>query len=245
MQYYYTGSNYDKIYKHVRFDIPFWINRAKEFGGPILELACGTGRVAVELAKENYEVVGLDMEESMLVTARMNARKENAVAEFIQSDMCNFKLNRKFSLIFIAISSISHLLDLGSLEKCLRCVRNHLKPEGKFILDVFNLDYDYLLKSEIERFPHAEYTDDSGDRVVITTTNTYDRKLQLLTSKYYYTFMDGKEMVEELNLRVYYPQEMKAVLKYNGFIIDRIYGNYSEEEMDSKSPYQIMVCSMK
>ena len=70
---------YDSIYSYVREDIPFYVEAAKDAGGPVLELGCGTGRVTIPIAEAGVDVVGLDSSEAMLDAA--SRKLERGVAE--------------------------------------------------------------------------------------------------------------------------------------------------------------------
>ena len=61
---------YDTVYTYLRDDIPFYVDAAKRYGGPVLELGCGTGRVTVPIAEAGVEIVGLDISQAMLDVAR-------------------------------------------------------------------------------------------------------------------------------------------------------------------------------
>src|SRR5262252_8922282 len=79
----------------------FYLEEAQK-GGPVLELACGSGRLTIPIAKSGVDITGADLSPTMLATARDKAAAAGAKIEFIQSDMCDFALPKRFSLIFIA-----------------------------------------------------------------------------------------------------------------------------------------------
>jgi 2-polyprenyl-3-methyl-5-hydroxy-6-metoxy-1,4-benzoquinol methylase len=62
--FYFNGAHYDAMSNTE--DIPFWIHQAQTYGDPILELAVGTGRIAIPLAKEGFSITGIDMSDSMM-----------------------------------------------------------------------------------------------------------------------------------------------------------------------------------
>jgi hypothetical protein len=93
----------------------------------------------------------------------------------------------------------------------------------------------------------AEYSDPDGrGKVVVTENNTYDTATQLNRVKWYYK-IGGRptESIKELNMRIYYPQELDALLHYNGFAIESKYGDYDETPFSSSSSKQIVVCSVR
>ena len=95
---YYQGPHYDQRYNTMTEDIPFWIRRAKEYGDPILELAIGTGRVAIPLAKEGFRITGIDLSDSMTTLGKGKAAQEDVEIEWVKEDIRDFHLGKKFKL---------------------------------------------------------------------------------------------------------------------------------------------------
>ena len=87
----------------------FYRDLARQTGGPILELACGTGRVTLPLARDGHEVVGLDASPAMLQATQDKADAECVEIAFVQQDMRAFDLGRRFPLIILCCNSLAHL----------------------------------------------------------------------------------------------------------------------------------------
>jgi SAM-dependent methyltransferase len=91
-------------------DVAFYLDCAGRFGGPVLELGVGTGRVLVPVAKAGYEVVGVDLSPAMLQMARANVRKEPGIAgrvQLIEADMRDVSLGRRFALVLVPARACS------------------------------------------------------------------------------------------------------------------------------------------
>jgi len=241
---YRDGRHYDLQNKDFVDDIPFYLRQIKKYGEPVLELACGTGRITIPIAEEGIQITGLDISEPMLSQAKRKAAIKGINVGWIKADCRNFKLNKKFNLIFFPFNSIAHLQDLESTKSCFSCVKMHLKDKGRFIIDVFNPRLDILIRDPSKLYPVAEYPDPDGKgTVVITENSTYDAATQINRIKWYYKIgIQTKEVVEELNMRIFYPQELDALLFYNGFTIEVKFGNYDETPLESTSPKQLIVC---
>ncbi|HJO81545.1 MAG TPA: class I SAM-dependent methyltransferase, partial [SAR202 cluster bacterium] len=85
---------YDAVYSYVRDDIPFYVEEALATGGPVLELGCGTGRVAIPITQAGVEVVGVDYSEAMLAVANRKARQigvDPAAMNLVHGDMRDFE----------------------------------------------------------------------------------------------------------------------------------------------------------
>jgi SAM-dependent methyltransferase len=128
-------------------DVAFYLDCAHRFGGPILELAAGTGRVLIPLAKSGYEVTGLDLSGAMLQVARAKAQHDPLTAGRIrlaEGDMRDFSLTRKFSLALIPARAFQHVVEPEDQRGTLRCIHSHLKPCGHLVVHLFDPNFDLL-----------------------------------------------------------------------------------------------------
>jgi ubiquinone/menaquinone biosynthesis C-methylase UbiE len=121
----------------VKSDIPFYIEYAEKTKGNILELACGTGRVSIELAKNNYSVDCLDLSKEMLAEFEkkinnLDDKLKNNI-RLIHGNMSAFNLNKKYNLIIIPFRSFQTLTNEKDILNSLNCIYSHLNEEGIFI----------------------------------------------------------------------------------------------------------------
>ena len=242
---FFNGRHYDLKWRHLISDLPFWARQAGKYADPVLELGCGTGRVALHLAQGGWRVTGIDISDSMLYEAKRKSTQQRLPVEWMKDDIRTFELRRKFPLVIFPFNTLAILSELADLEACLASVKKHLAPGGRFIIDVFNPSLDVLRRDPAKRYPHREYpAPDGGGVIVVTESNVYDAAHQINRLKLFYKF-PGKEeeVVEELSLRIYFPQELDALLKYNGFAIENKFGNYDESPFESSSQKQLIICS--
>src|SRR5215212_5162530 len=87
----------------------FYRDLARQMGGPVLELACGTGRLTLPLARDGHAVVGLDASPVMLRAAEAKAEAEDVEVAFFRGDMRVFDLGRRFALVILCCNSLAHL----------------------------------------------------------------------------------------------------------------------------------------
>ena len=110
-------------------DIPFFLSYAKP-GMNILEIACGTGRISIPLAKKGASITGMDLSRPMLQVLQTKLRfEEKAVQDRIhyhEADMTDFDLNREFDLIIIPLYSFQALTTDNDRKRCLACIKNHM-----------------------------------------------------------------------------------------------------------------------
>jgi 2-polyprenyl-3-methyl-5-hydroxy-6-metoxy-1,4-benzoquinol methylase len=244
---YWDGRHYDLQTENFVEDIPFYERQIDRYGQPVLELACGTGRITIPLAKKGVAITGLDVTESMLSLARQKAAKDAVEVDWVLADCRDFQLNRRFRLIFIPVNSITHLHRREDLEALFGRVKEHLHQKGRFIIDVFNPSLDILCRNPEKRFPVAEYEDPDGrGQVAVTENNIYDTTTQINHLKWYYRIGNKEDVrVVENNMRIIYPYELDDLLHYNGFAVEAKYGDYNESSFDPSSPKQLTICRLK
>lgn len=225
-------------------EVNFYERQIAVFGSPVLELACGTGNFLVTLSNNNIEMSGIDISDEMLHAAERRAKQQHTETNLINADMCFFELNQKFALIFVAGNSLQHLNKREDVEACFESVKRHLKPDGKFIVEVFNPSLKLLNRNPEERFFVGEYKTDNGF-VVLTENVRYDPATQINYINWHYKnkFMKEEQTVS-FTMRQFFPQEFDALFEYNGFCIKEKYGDFDESSFTSDSPKQIVVASL-
>ncbi|MDF5727866.1 MAG: class I SAM-dependent methyltransferase [Rhizonema sp. PD38] len=248
----YDGKHYDLIYDNFylvpnlnKLDLAFLSDMADQYGDAILELCCGTGRIAIPLAEKGWQVTGIDVSASMIEAAKRKSSK----VRWLEADARNFDIEEKFSLIIFPLNSICHLLTIEDLELCFHSVKKHLKPEGRFIVDTFNYYTEAGLKDLWDDYPYlySAYQDPGGKgTVVVTAAARFDLTEQICHQKLFFKLIEHqKEFVEEVTYRLYHPNELEALLKYNGFAIETKLGNYNKEPFTSSSPNFTIISKLK
>lgn len=209
----------------------------------ILELCCGTGRLTLPLAAAGHDITGVDFTASMLAQAKEKAAEEGLEIAFIQADMRNFDLPEKYDLIFIPFNSIHHLYQNEDLFQAFRAVKKHLKSGGRFILDCFNPNIQFIVESSQKgQQTISEYTTKDGRDVVIKENMYYENSTQINRIEWHY-FINGEfDSTQNLDMRMFYPQELNSYLNRAGFEILHKFGSFEEEAFSDASDKQIFVC---
>jgi 2-polyprenyl-3-methyl-5-hydroxy-6-metoxy-1,4-benzoquinol methylase len=227
-------------------EIEFYKKLINQFGEPILELACGTGRITIPLAKLGLHISGLDLSSAMIELAKQKARENSLAIAFYNLDMRDFSIDEKFGFIFVPYQSFQHLFTRKDVEYCLKAVRNHLLPAGAFLIQVFN-PFPPILSvylSERRKTSQEYYVDKfSGERYYAEFQSIYDTGTQIMTSTYFYhTDSARTEKSLELKMRQFFPQELDALIEYNGFEIIAKYGDNEFTPFEEKPFYQNIIC---
>ena len=243
--FYDDGRIYDLATLASEADVEFFLKHALNIGNPVLEIACGTGRVTIPLASNGVEVTGLDISEPMLTWGRKKAEDRGVKIDWIRADCRNFKLNRQFKLIFIALNSMLHLHDLESINSFLGCVRRHLLPDGMFAFSIFNPSIKILSRIPTQKFPVKRFIDPTtGKQITVEETTYYDDAYQVNRTTWYFSSDDQPDfMIKKLNLRCFFPQELDMILLHNGLDIISKWGNYDEKPFASGDMGQIVMCT--
>ena len=234
----YDGMNTDLT------DLKFyqkWLPKNKD--ARILELCCGTGRLTLPIAKAGYNISGVDITYSMLEQAKVKALEIGLEVDFIQADIRTLDLPEKYDLIFIPFNSIHHLYQNEDLFQALNVVKNHLKEKGLFLLDCYNPNIQYIVEAEKDQKEIAQYITKDGRKVLIKQKMQYENKSQINRIEWHYYINNEFDSIQNLDMRLYFPQELDSYLKQNGFTIIHKFGNFKEEEFNDSSEKQILVCN--
>ncbi len=238
---YLAPEKYDQYYGTYA-TLPDWFLAELASRERVLELACGTGRIAIPLAEYGLEVTGIDHSEPMLSLARSKAESKQVKVNWLCDDIRRFDAGRQYGSVLLLFNALWHLHDLADFEGCIRCVKRHIAPGGYFILDVFVPKLAILNRDPSRRYPFSRYTDDdTRQEIQVTQSYRYEADTQIARMVHYRE--DSDEVVGGLNLRMYFPQELDALLKYNGMKVREKFGNWDRDSFGPDSRHQLCFCT--
>ena len=220
----------------------FWSNIFSEISGnTVLELACGTGRLAFNLVREGADYTGLEISPDFADLAKKKLTKAGSAVSIISGDMRSFQLNQTFDLIFIGFNSFLHLLRDKDAISCFECVKKHMHENTRFIIDIFTPNPLFLYRPEDSRFPVLEYTNSKTDEhVCVEESNIYDRDTEINELTWYFSTKKKKDFaVEHFSMRMYFPSKMNQILIDFGFKIFHQWGDYYRTDLNEGSKLQI------
>jgi SAM-dependent methyltransferase len=217
----------------------FYGDLARQTGGPILELACGTGRLTIPLARDGHEVVGLDASRTMLRAARAKAEAEDLDIAFVQADMRSFDLGRRFALIVLCCNSLAHLTTTENVKAGLACILKHLAPGGLFAFDIVNPDVRALAQSHAECV-RLDLGPNPSSAIAVEEVASYDPVQQVRIAQWRVLEPDATaHEVAPLSLRVFFPQEVPLLLEAAGLELAARYGDFAGNPLTGDSLNQI------
>jgi SAM-dependent methyltransferase len=243
--------NYDKQ-DSSDVGVEFYSSLAKEIGGPVLEIACGTGRVTIPIARLGFSVTGLDIVPAMLDQAR--SKSAGLPARWVDGDARTFDLGERFRLIFMTGNAFQAFVTNVEQANLLQRVHAHLENEGWFAFETRNPLFPNTEISEGFFVPLETNTEEehwpssvnvNGHEVRVSTTRLYDHVGQILHLISYKRWYEaGKEHTKTTRtaLRYTFPQELTALLHYNGFTLLRQFGDWDLKPLTATSPSIISVC---
>lgn len=227
-------------------DLEFYKELLEIQGAPVLELACGTGRVSIPLAESGASVWALDMSPAMLSILK---RKRAALSwkvrrrlHPVQRDMARFRFLRRFTLIIIPFRGFQALVDRRRIETCLHHVKRSLAPGGLFVLDLFAPRLGAALSecATDERIDWVYERPETGELITRTSRRRgVDTERRILHTEvaYYIETADGARLrrSDEFLLRYYQRWEIEALLCAAGFEIIAEYGGYDKRPIQAGS----------
>ena len=240
-------QTYDVEVENFDEDRPLIEQWARSLGGPLLELACGTGRLALRMAAQGYQVTGVDITPEMIAQARQKAAERAISVEWVVADARTFHLQKQFPFIYMVGNAWQFFLTREDQEALLACVREHLRPEGCFLFETRNPTPRNLM--EVRHPEGDKFTTPDGGQLVVIERQHYDPMTQIQHYTRHLTFLHPGGQQEEKMLRValryVFPQEMEALLYYNGFQMRTCYGNWQQEPLTATSRSMIYVCQRR
>ena len=230
-------------------DIDWYAELARRADASVLELGCGTGRIACSLARIGRRVVGIDRSAAMLDLARAKAAAEPGLPlSLLRADMRDFALGTHFGLIAIPLDGFLHLESSASQLTCLRSVREHLSPDGLLVLDIAGpasagwedwspgvrplvLAWSLLLPDGARMNKYSSFSADASDQT------------HQVTEIYEQLDADGclRRWLVEYTLRYVFPAELELLLAAAGLRREARYGDYTLSPFVAESPRQIVV----
>jgi len=135
----FEGEFFASLYDYVNpwsVSDDFYVDRAVEGGGPVLDLGCGTGLLACGIAAKGLGVTGVDPAAAMLRVARTRSGGDRV--NWIESDGQSLRLSQRFNFIYMAGHAFQALLTDDDAAKLLRLAANHLNPDGRFVFETRN-----------------------------------------------------------------------------------------------------------
>jgi SAM-dependent methyltransferase len=251
--YHVAAKYYDAAYAAMDLvDAAFYIELAKQSGGPVLEIGCGTGRLLIPIAREGIEIHGVDNSGPMLGTLRENLSRETpAVSDRVTlhaGDMREFRLGRTYPLVTIPFRPMQHMHTVPDQLSALTTAAAHVAEGGMLAFDVFYPKFEVLMRGIGEQRLEVEWSPPSDPETVI---RRYYRKeaVDKINQSYTLTFIfqkyrDGRLVSEEnevLKMSYYTYPHLRALFLLAGLEPIAEYGSFAKAALDNSAEEMIFL----
>jgi SAM-dependent methyltransferase len=237
---------YDWEHDQYLDDVDLHLGIARRFGGPVLELACGTGRLLAPLAKAGFAVTGVDSSAPMLERAKARLAAQGLEAALVQQPLESLLLDGSFRTIIIGLDSFGLLLRRDDQLAALRAAKAHASHDARLILDLANGNLRGSSEPPEELVHDLTMPDSETGRPITKFVLRRPRPSEQIDElMLFYDEQDARGFLRrsmvELKLRWFTRFELELLLQSAGWQADEVYGNYDLDEFGPGSDRLIVV----
>ncbi|MFO0615069.1 MAG: class I SAM-dependent methyltransferase [Polyangiaceae bacterium] len=230
---YEDAAYYSSTYEKRREDVAMYASLAEAHRGDVLEYGCGNGRITIPIAKVltgSRQIVGVDLSRTMLADLRVRlGREDDRVSGRVaakRGDMRRVRLNRRFGLVICPFNALLHLYTRVDVEQFLARVREHLAPRARFVFDVSMPVAEELARKPERAYFTPRFKYPGVGLVRYSERFDYEPLRQVLFVSMRFEPQSGAPFMTPLAHRQFFPQELEALLHYNGFEVLSIQGDF-------------------
>jgi len=220
-------------------DVDFYVEEACKVDGKVLEVACGTGRIYLEMLEEGVDAYGIDISEAMLDILRDKAEDRGLDAKVEEANMQDFDLDEKFSLIMIPYRSFHHNLTVDDQLETLETIYDHLEEGGKLILNFYCPDFDFIsenygkeMRSDIEGHPDLELVE--YNEIVDTVDMIIEFEKKVVEKGDVKWSSTGKSKMTTKT-------EFELLLRNSSFTKWNVYGGFDLEDLENSEQEMVWI----
>jgi SAM-dependent methyltransferase len=237
-----TAAFYDATYEQRAIDdVEFWVDRATAADGPVLEVACGTGRVYLELLEAGVDADGFDASTEMLSVLRERAAQRGLEPTVWAGDMRNPNVDRTYDLVIVPFRSFLHLLEIEDQLEALEEFHDLLAPGGELVIAFFAPDFDVICPTYGE-WQESTVTVDETEYTVRNYTELVDEIELLVEGTQEIVGPDGDQVLESsFHLNLVSKREFELLLDRSPFQEYSVYGDFDLDPLESASQEMVWI----
>lgn len=245
---------YDGAYaaKQDLVDLPFYVELAEQHGGPVLEIACGTGRVTLPIARKGIEIWGVDNSAPMLQALNQNLASEplevRQRVSVREGDMRSFRLDRKFPLVMIPFRPMQHMFTVEDQVAALKTAAAHLADNGILVFDVFYPKFKKIWTGIGEEVQEMEWISAEDPTKMVRRffrKDSVDKIHQIFNFIFIFrTYQSGtlvREETEAFRLCYYTYPHLRALFLLAGLESVAEYGSFTRTPLDNTAEQMIFL----
>jgi SAM-dependent methyltransferase len=244
---YVDPAYYDVAYRKRSEDVEYYTRLAKRAGGPVLEYGVGNGRIAIVAARAGVSITGVDLSVRMLSSLREKLSKEAVEVRkrvrVVHGDMRRARLRGRFALVIAPFNTVLHLYTRADVERFLARVRAHLVRRGRFVFDCAVPSPEDLGADPARAYGAPRFRHPVAGLVRYRERFEYDPIRQVLLVHMDFHPENGSPAWSvPLTHRQFFPQELEALLHYNGFGDIRFTSDFSDRPATSATDSLLVSC---
>ena len=249
-----SAKYYDEAYssKEDLGDLDFYVDRAKRSGGPVLELACGTGRILLPIAREGIAIHGVDISLPMIEVLQERLRREpkdvRELVSVVHGDIRNFRSKQQYPLVIIPFRPLQHMYTVEDQVAALETAAFHLEDEGNLVFDVFYPNFYNLDRGIGEEMLELEWIPKSDPGKIIRRylrKESVDKINQNFTATFIFRTYEGTKLVAEetepLKMSYYTYLHMRALFLLAGLEVVEEYSSFEKAPLNNEARQMIFV----
>ncbi|MBI9030964.1 class I SAM-dependent methyltransferase [bacterium] len=225
------------INSHQTGDYKAWLELAKQIGGEVLELGCGSGRITAKLAQHDIDISGLDSS-PVLIKMMKSKYPQLSQDKIFLGDMMTYKFPKSYDLIFYSYSTFQYLLTLEDQIQALQHIRKYLNPQGYIAFDICPYTCD-LPAEQVKVLLYKKFNQALKKEVSMFTSHQVDRINQITTWHDTYVLEDNQGnrdvLHHKLSLKGIRGDFLALLLQYCGFELINSYGDFDLNEVSHSS----------
>jgi SAM-dependent methyltransferase len=225
---YYDAEHIDKT-----DDLAMYSELVEEYGGPILDVGCGTGRVVFHLAQEGYVTHGIDSEFEMLERAKMKLDVFSHIRDklmFYHGDVLTYQMDKRFKMVLLSYNALMHFHTPHEQLALLRRLREWMLPDSLLVIDLPNAGETFASQDTDAITLERSFIEPETGHMVMQQASSYlDRVQQLMQVTWIYDEIDEdgvvRRTVAPVVFRYFFFSEISLLLDLTGFRVEATYGD--------------------
>ncbi len=252
--YHVIAKYYDGAYaaKQDLVDLPFYLELAEQYGGPVLEIACGTGRVTLPIARKGIEICGVDNSQAMLQVLNQHLAGETPEirqrVSVQEGDMRSFRLDKKFPLVMIPFRPMQHMFTVEDQVAALKTAAAHLTDNGILAFDVFYPKFEMIWTKGGEEVQEMEWSSAEDPTKTVRRffrKESVDKINQIFSFTFIFrTYQSGALTLvvsEAFKLCYYTNPHLRAAFLLAGLEPVAEYGSFAKAPLDNSAEQMIFL----
>ena len=236
---------YDVLFDPLDFDVPYWLDVARQAGGPLLEAGCGTGRILLRLIAAGADAEGFDASAPMIERLRVKARSAGRPVQAVVADMRDFSLPRRYARVICAFNGFAHCETTADQIRALERFREHLAPGGAAVIHMSYPGPKYWAEPEGAPVFETETRDPASGH----TLQLWDTRFKDPVAQFQRSEVEIREIEEggrivashrfSTSQRWVYRFELELLFRAAGFVRWEISGGFDQKPLTSPEDQMI------